>query len=188
MLAALCDVERSTALLMRNAGLIPLDTMISGLAWGHIRLEQPAWVLVWRSVALVTFGSAVWWFLRQRTAIDTSTVLALLVLALAMVLVWGNAFVRVLPGISEGVVYPVARYTFPAIIPTMLVVTGGFWVLWPRPWRPIMLLVLIGAVLLLNAISIFTVWSFYQSIAMAALAAATPDLDKLALVAGAICW
>ncbi len=161
LLAALCDVQRSSAILARSGGWLPLDGMVQGFAWGHVRLGSSLWVLLFRGVVLLALPSALIWFILVQPGARTFLRPAVVVLALAVLLVWGMTMLRVLPQISEGFVWPVARYTFPAIIPTMLLVVGGWWALWPRRSRSSAVWVLVAGMALLNGAALLTIWSFY---------------------------
>jgi hypothetical protein len=55
-------------------------------------------------------------------------------LAVAALALWGNAFLR--PHPVTGTPYlPVARYAYPAIVPTILALAGGWWALTPQRAR-----------------------------------------------------
>lgn len=164
LLASLLDWERSSQILAAYTGFLPLDGLVSGLAWGQITLRNPMWVYLLRGLVLVALVGCVLWFVRRwRSNLPPGVRPALVVLVLALLLVWGSTVTRILPRISEGVLYPVARYTFPAIIPTTLALTGGWFSLWPRRLRVAALVLLVVAVLLLNIISLLQVHIFYAT-------------------------
>lgn len=164
LLAALQDTERSIEVLTGYMGFLPLDSLVGHLAWGHIAIGGP-WVYLVRGLALIAAVGCLHWFVassRASPGYDTAGLrAALVVLALAGGIVWLGTITRVLPKISEGVVYPFARYTFPAIIPTVLVLVGGWWAIWPRRVRGYAVLALVGTAAILNLYAIWTVWKFY---------------------------
>jgi hypothetical protein len=53
------------------------------------------------------------------------------------------------------------RYAFPAIIPTVLILTAGWLALWPRRLRPYALALLLAGALLLEAVAVARLWQFY---------------------------
>jgi hypothetical protein len=164
LLASLLDWKRSSQVLVAYTGFLPLDGLVSGLAWGQITLHNPMWVYLLRGLVLVALVGSVLWFARRwRSNLPPGLRPALVLLVLALLLVWGSTVTRILPRISEGVLYPVARYTFPSIIPTTLALTGGWFTLWPRQLRVAALALLMVAVLLLNIISLLQVHIFYAT-------------------------
>lgn len=166
LLAALWDVERSSAILARYGGFLPLDGMVTGFGWGNVRLDSAVWVSSFRGVVLIALlGCLTWVVLSSIRRSDTRAYLrpALLVLALAGAGVWATTLLRVLPQMSEGFVWPVARYTFPAIIPTTLALVGGWWAVWPRPYRGYAVVALIAGMILLNSAALLTIWSFFSA-------------------------
>lgn len=162
MLSTLLDVERTSGLVLGYLGLIPFDTLFTGMAWGHIRLEGDSWAFLWRGTLLLALaGSLRWWWGRWHTSGLPGLYPALLVLALMFVLVWGNVLTRSLPLINTGIAWPMARYTYPAIVPTVLLLVGGWWALWPRRWREYATEWLVGGILLLNIANLANTWMFY---------------------------
>jgi hypothetical protein len=87
---------------------------------------------------------------------------ALLWLGAAALLTWGTVFARGLFTVLDArVLVPVARYAFPAVIPTLLLLAAG----WnrftgsPRGWRAAWPL---AAFLLLDLVSVVTLYQFYH--------------------------
>lgn len=87
----------------------------------------------------------------------------LLFFALTTLLIWGNTFLRPLPFLDGVFIFPVARYAFPAMLPTMLALVGGWWVLWPSKFRAYGLVFILLGLLVLNIAAVQTIWMFYQS-------------------------
>ncbi len=167
LFAAALDVERTTDVLQHHAGFMPLDSLASTYAWGHIRLTNPVWVVSFRLFVLFALVGCGIWFIRIGVSSLSSLVgirAALVVLVLAALLAWGSTYTRVLPKIGEGVVYPLARYAFGAIMPTMLILVGGWWSLWPRRWRTYATWALVCGAMALNGVATWTIWTFYRSL------------------------
>ena len=80
---------------------------------------------------------------------------------------WGNAVALRLPMFDVNIDLPTARYAFPAVIPTVLALAGGWWALWPTRYRAHASAVFVLGMLGLNAVSIWRIWSFYQSLPIA---------------------
>lgn len=166
LFAALCDVERSLQILIGYTGFIPLDGLFLRFSWGQIELNHP--VLVWtvRGVVLLSLMGCLLWFVRSfRQPRGPGVVPSLLLLALLLLLAWGFTATRVLPKISEGVVYPVTRYALPSIFPTTLALVGGWWAWWqtwlPRRWSRAAVLVLICGMMLLDVAAIWKIWTYF---------------------------
>lgn len=164
LFAAALDIERTADIVQRHAGFMPLDSLASTFAWGHIRLTNRIWVMTFRLFVLLALVGCIAWFVRGNTSALVGLRPALSVLALAALLAWGSTYTRVLPKIGEGVVYPVARYTFGAMTPTVLMLIGGWWALWPRRWRTYATWALVGGTFILNSVAVWTIWTFYRSL------------------------
>ncbi len=94
--------------------------------WNHIGLPD-----VWYGfIALFTAAGLAGAFWRIRIGWKTYSAkqkATLLWLSFALAAVWGNAFIRTtLPVFGGSLFIPSARYAYPAIIPTMLVLTAGW--------------------------------------------------------------
>jgi hypothetical protein len=126
--------------------------------WGHVSLignkpYRPLLVLTFFALVGFVVGLARW-----RKKIDWHI---LLFLSLAMVLVWGPTLVRGVPYIWLRIFIPVARYAYPVIIPTMLLLVSGLRAFWPsQVWKYVKFGLVIGLVWL-NAVAIYSIWSFY---------------------------
>ena len=84
-------------------------------------------------------------------------------LGVAALLVWANAFMRVHP-LGTRIQVPVARYAYPAIIPTVLALTGGWWTLSPRRYRLWVVAGLLCALLALDGVALWTLLQFYGKV------------------------
>lgn len=134
-------------------------------SWGQLWLPSslvPAVLFQgWTILALV--GCVIWW--ARRRASDRLRP-ALVFLAIAALSVWVTVSMWPLSYfVMSRVTLPSSRYAFPVAAPTMLMLVGGWWALWPRRWRAIGIGVVVVAMLALNAISIVTILSYYRGIA-----------------------
>ncbi len=162
LLASLQDTERSREIAATYVGWLPYDGLFTGLAWGQIRFDQPLLtgiLRVWLGLALVGCLWGLWRIRHNRTLLVT----LLVVFLPALLLVWGGTLLRAFPKISEGFVYPVARYTYPAITATVLVLLGGTAALVPRRWQTAVLIGLVAAIGLLNLASLILIWNYYAA-------------------------
>jgi hypothetical protein len=86
---------------------------------------------------------------------------ALELLAGAAFLIWANAFLRVHP-LGARISIPVARYAYPAIVPTALALSGGWWSLAPRRYKSWATALTLCGLLVLVGMSIWTVARFHS--------------------------
>jgi hypothetical protein len=110
--------------------------------------------------ALGVAGSVAWLVRGGRREGSARAVRALGLLALAGLILWANAFLRPHP-VYPRPYLPVARYAYPAIVPTVLALAGGWWALTPRRfrrWLPLALFSILGA---LDVASLWTIWTFF---------------------------
>lgn len=136
-----------------------LQTFWGRFGWGHVRLlGGPAYPLLalLSGLGLVGAGLAAW---RSRRHLPWA---ALLVLGLALLGVWGLTLVRGSNYVLQprAVFFPVARYMFPAILPTLLVLNAGWLALVRLPgWavRPGYLVFFLG----LDLLAILSIVRFY---------------------------
>jgi len=160
-LTSLLDWERSKEL-YRVAATILLQSFWARFGWNHIPLP-PAWYWTLAVVTLVGLAGAVVAYLRLRTQSNVRRRAAVELLAVAALLVWANAFLRVHP-IGTRIFIPVSRYAYPAIVPTMLALAGGWWSLPPRRLRPWAAAFMVCGLLVLDGVSIWTVAQFHNGV------------------------
>lgn len=79
---------------------------------------------------------------------------AVIVLGVAAVLGWAGAITRPLPMLRAVEALPLARYSFPVAIPTVLMLAGGWRALWPRRYRQWGLMPLLGALVILDLMAL----------------------------------
>ena len=149
-------------------------TFWAEFGWGHVPLlgHKPYRVLlIVSSAGLIGF---VYWFFRRIARRNALHWEIIYLLGVMMLVVWGGA-------ISRGVLYlgqirlylPVARYAYPAIIPTLLVLCIGWQLLftWLYRWQrttnlaPYLQMTLwLGALIILDLYSIFSIVSYYGAV------------------------
>ena len=86
--------------------------------------------------------------------------MALAGMALAGMALWANAFLRPHP-VHPSPFLPVARYAYPATVPTVLALVGGWWALTPRRFRRWLALGAFSVLGALDVASLWTVWTFF---------------------------
>jgi hypothetical protein len=128
-------------------------------------LQGIAWTVVFQVIGLVALlGVLRWWAIRRPHQAGVRP--ALVLLAIATLLIWINALIWPLPIVTWALpAVPAARYVFPSIVPMALLLAGGWWALWPRAYQRTGVLAFICSILLVNISTIWTIWSFYQTVA-----------------------
>ncbi len=160
-LAALCDVERTGQMLWRYVRLVPFDSFFTAFAWGHVRLSHPVWTYLYRGMLLFALSGGIIWFFRCWMHKPVAVRAVFFFFMLTVLAIWLNTFLRPLPFIDGSFVLPIARYAFPAIIPTMLVLVGGWWALWPGSQRNYAVVAFVAGMFIWNAAAIRVIWLFY---------------------------
>ncbi|NOZ05915.1 MAG: DUF2142 domain-containing protein [Chloroflexi bacterium] len=85
---------------------------------------------------------------------------AIVFLATVILIGWGSSLLRLHPNLDQ-VFTPSARYGYPVIIPTALALMAG-WLAWvPRRHQGRAALGLLGALALLDVVSMTTIWKFF---------------------------
>jgi 4-amino-4-deoxy-L-arabinose transferase-like glycosyltransferase len=139
-----------------------IDGLVGSFAWGQVRLASPIWLWALYLVGVLALCGGVRWLITTYRHAPSSMRITVIFLLLVGLAIWGNTILRPLPLLNEQYVLPATRYTFPAIIVTLLALVGGWWALWPQKQRPYALGIFFFGLLLLNAISISTIWSFFN--------------------------
>ncbi|HYN87203.1 MAG TPA: hypothetical protein VER55_01675 [Ardenticatenaceae bacterium] len=159
-LAPLLDVERTGFFLVRRVPRALLYNFFATHAWGNVTLDG-RWLPVFQAVGLVAVAGSLRWWLASRKPGGQG--LALGYLALAGVLVWGSAILWTLPYFWWGKIsYPPARYTYPTVLTTVLLLCGGWWAFWPRPLRMLATIALLLGLAAFNLLSAWTIWRYYS--------------------------
>ena len=163
VVAPLFDVERMLPFIWRTATEWLLYGLFGRFAWGHVTLVSILSPVLFQVLAVISLlGSTTWWF-RSKPAPYVRPALAFL--AIAGLVVWVSVSLWPLSYFFiSRTPMPASRYTFPIIVPTVLVMVGGWWALWPRQYRFVGLWTIIIAMVLLDVISIWTIWSYYRSL------------------------
>jgi len=142
-------------------------TFWAKFTWGHVPLigAKPYRVLVLITLASI-FGVAVG-FWQRRHRLRKLPWDTLLLLGLTILIFWGATLVRGSTYLLTRVYVPVARYAYPAIIPTVLFLSTGWYTLLEAPARRLHLpgwvkyAVYVGFFLLLNLYALLSIARFY---------------------------
>jgi hypothetical protein len=125
MLGSLLD-WRGAGWYYRVAAQNLLRTFWAKFGWGHVPLILPftgrpyRLLTMFTLLGLVGVGIALW---RRRFTLPWDV---LLFQTIALVGIWGSAILRGVQSLTDSVFIPGARYTYPAIISTMLVLNVGW--------------------------------------------------------------
>jgi len=90
--------------------------------------------------------------------------LAIAWLGLAMLTIWLSVFIRGFPSLFGQIYIPTARYGYPAIIPTMMFLSGWYAGLPRQRWLKLSAYLYFVGFLILDLISIITIVSFYKGV------------------------
>ncbi len=162
MISLILDWER-TGWIYRVTARRLLQTFWAVFGWGGV-LIAPWWyrVLTWATV-LGLVGALARAVRLAREPWAPGVKWALAFLGAAGLLVWGMVFMRPLPTILpwNPLLIPVARYAYPAIVPSALALVAG-WTAWPwRRWRLWSTVVMVIALAVLNVVSLRRIVTFW---------------------------
>ena len=164
VITALLDIERTGGFLVGTSSLAVLYGHFTGFAWGHIRLAGGGWNGLFAFLGLVALAGCARWLLSSKGARTSVLAPVLAFLGLAGIVIWTNTILRPLPLLVGKVALPAARYAFPAVIPTVLGLSAGWWAIMPRRYRLYGTLLLLLCLLVIDSISIWMIWRFYRSL------------------------
>ena len=164
VLEALFDVQRTGPVLINPIAFTVLQGFFNGFGWGHIWMRGSVWPVVFLALALSSVVGCARWLFQSEPSRARELRPALLFLGLAGVLGWSLAILRPLPLFEARMVFPTARYAFPAMIPTVLVLVAGWSALWTRSYRLFGMCLLVGFMIGLNVAAVWTIKSFYGSL------------------------
>ena len=137
------------------------QTFWGKFGWGHVPLRA-SHPYRWLSLTgMIGVLSALLWTWRNRQRVDKRLIL---VMGLFLAGVWGMALLRGIDSIVGEVFIPSARYAFPAIIPTLLAIIGGWFYLlsWLCKWLGLPKVLPAALILVFcTALNLFGVWSIY---------------------------
>ncbi|MFV2044183.1 MAG: ArnT family glycosyltransferase [Anaerolineales bacterium] len=138
-------------------------------SWGQVSLlgERPyRTLLVATGFGLVGAAAAV---LTRRRRLERLPWEVMGILAISTAAVWGAALVRGVSWRPENLFIPASRYAYPVVIPTMLVLTIG-WYWWMRRFEHVFRLparikwvVFFGLLLILDVWSLVSIYVFFSS-------------------------
>jgi hypothetical protein len=158
---AVLDLQSSTGIY--RATVIRLyQTFWGYFGWGHIGLPSICYnILKWFTVFSFLIAPLGLWSLGRLK--PKSWKLAMAWLGLAMLTIWLTVFMRGLPSLVGQIYIPTARYSYPAIVPTILILSIGWFVGLSRQrflkWSVFLFM---AGFLLLDLISIITIVNFYK--------------------------
>lgn len=187
VISALLDHERLGQILIVEVLPWVIYAFFSIYAWGQVLLRDPAWQYLFPLVALIVLPGCIRQLIRP-PAVETPAVRpALAFLGLTALLVWGNVLLRLLPALQTSPP-PFPRYGFPALIPVLLALAGGWQMLWPARFQARAAVFLVGSMALLDLKAIDTIMRFFRSSCSTTPEAcgfiAAPSLMHQPLVAG----
>jgi hypothetical protein len=161
-LPLLFNADRLGKLFDAASGRALLDGFFATFAWGHVRMPSELRPYLLVAAVLPAIG-CVAWLARARPRTPARAAAALLGLAAAVI--WSVTLLMPLTVFWETqFAPPTVRYAFPAILPTLLALSGGWLALWPRTWRPVAVLALVLALVALDALALHTIAVFYRSL------------------------
>jgi hypothetical protein len=153
----LLDVDRSAAI---TGGVLQrqITTFFFSFSWARVTPPGSFWYSSIRPVLWgAGLGCLIWLIVSWRSG-DRSRRAAVLFLLLAAVPVWLNSMMRVFPTFMGTVYIPIARYGFPAIVPVVLGITGGWYSLAPKRFQPAIIVWIIVGMTLLSCMAIVGAW------------------------------
>ncbi|WP_376791086.1 ArnT family glycosyltransferase [Thermoflexus sp.] len=161
-LATLLDVPWSGWVYLPTARTL-LRSFWAYFGWGHVQLASP-WYRLLDGLTLLGLGGAMVYGIRRWRELSPPARASAVLMLVAGLWLWTSALLRVLPYLLERP-YPllsVARYAFPGIIPTIMGLTIGWLGGLPGNVRKRGGVGLLLVLLLLDLLSISTIWSFYR--------------------------
>lgn len=162
--SAMQDLAKNGPFLLGVIAPWLLYDFFSAFAWGHVRLSGALWLQLPRVLFIIALLGSIKYFITSRSNQNRWQWPALFFLALVAFIVSLNAILWPLPFQWGKIQFPSSRYLYVAIIPLSLFLAGGWWLIWPRRYRRQAAFLWIGLLLLLNILSIVTIYSFYQSL------------------------
>lgn len=162
VLASLSDWQNSRWYYISTAKQL-FRTFWGQFGWGHIRFNRVVYIILFILTAFSVLGSVIaFWRNRKQIAWPIFGYLAVAVIG-----IWGAALIRGIQSIAGSVFIPSARYAYPAIIPTVLLLYVG-WAEWPhviQRWLPVprwvKITLFMAAFLALDILSVWTIAHFY---------------------------
>jgi xanthosine utilization system XapX-like protein len=159
-LVSILDLERTGRLTFLEVAPGVVDMFFSRFGWGGSLFPGWGWQIVFRGVALLSLAGCAAWLLR-RVRLPSPSLPALAFLGLTALVIWGNVVLRIHPLIDTAMPLTSARYGFPAIIPTVLALVGGWLALWPARLRGYGVTLVVVGTLALNVLAVLRIWELY---------------------------
>jgi hypothetical protein len=103
-----------------------LRTFWGKFGWGHVPIIGRKPYRVPGLITLLGVACGVWWAIRRLT---TSSFELPVFLGITLLLVWGAALLRGMSSIEFSIIFlfiPAARYAYPAIVPTVMLLNAGW--------------------------------------------------------------
>ena len=160
---ALVDIQKSGPLIFGRVAPFLIYDFFAAFAWGHVRLDAQ-WISFFYFLIAIALIGSIRGLITYKQQPDQSRYPTLFFLALTVFIVWGATLMWPLPYQWARTPLPSARYLYTSIIPTAFIFAGGWWALWPKAYRHLGILLWIGILFVLNAVSINTISSFYNSL------------------------
>lgn len=143
-----------------------LQTFWARFGWGHVSLSAGwiYWLFAGVTLSGVIGGIVASW--RRRNKMNW-TLLALLGCTIAAV--WFAALVRGVDLFDQHIFFPSARYTYPAMIPTSLLLVSGWWEITHHTRRFVQfslkaqILIYLVGLFSLNLLGLWTIFRFYSA-------------------------
>lgn len=161
LLASLMDWQYTNWLYEASIANI-VETFWARFGWGHVRLSSSWWYKgLYGLSALSMWGIiSIFWYTWDKSQ---SWRLAMFWFGIAGVVIWGEVIVRGFVTLASSDPFiPSARYGYPAIIPTLFFLFVGWgWLLKNMKVRKGLVGATLWGFLVLDVVSIFTVWHFY---------------------------
>jgi len=160
---ALLDPQNSSWVYRATASSL-FHTFWGDFAWESIRLPAICYaILKWVSVLTILSSTIALWKIGSLKPVSLR--LALVWMGLAMLLIWLSVFIRGLPSLFGQIYIPSARYGFPAIIPTMIFLSGG-WFVWlhRQSWLKLSIYLFLVGFVIIDIVSFITIIHFYQAL------------------------
>jgi hypothetical protein len=165
LLASIQDLETSRGI-YRSAFTNLFQSFWARFGWNHIRLASGwYWGLVILTIAGI--GGSLYFLVasfNKGTDLSSRQSLSAGWLLTGMLFIWIGAILRTdFPFGFDEVFIPPARYAYPAVIPTIIVLSvGWYWLSRRFTWKWIGIILVILSFILLDIFSIVRIYNFYQ--------------------------
>jgi hypothetical protein len=158
----------STGWYFRNAATHLFRTFWAKFGWGHVSLSGAKpyrFLLIFTLAGLLGFFWAFW---QRRKHLKNLPWDIMVFLGFALGSIWSLALLRGAGYVFTPVYWPVARYAYPVIIPTVLILCMGWYTLlkmlskWLRLPDLVMYIIYVGMLFIINFYALISIASFYS--------------------------